>query len=225
MLPLVLDLARLRLALIGEGEACLRRLKLLDEAGARDLTVYSAHPSHELETLAGSRLARRWPGDSDLERAQLVFIAGLESGARDAVAQRAQAMGKIVHAEDAKQVTDIHAPAVLRRGDLVLAVSTSGKSPGLAVELRNFLGRLIGPEWRERLEEISGLRQGWIKAGISHDIIAARTGEWMRGWNWLPVVAATEPPENLEAPEAAIAPGKPVREKPRRAAKAPPVPV
>jgi precorrin-2 dehydrogenase/sirohydrochlorin ferrochelatase len=221
MLPLVLDLARLRLALIGEGEACLRRLKLLDEAGARALTVYSARPSRDLEALAGDRLVRRWPEDADLAPVHLIFIAGLDADARDAFARRAQQAGKIVHAEDAKLVTDIHAPAVLRRGDLVLAVSTSGKAPGLAVELRNFLGRLIGPEWRERLEEISGLRQGWIEAGISHDIIAARTGEWMRGWNWLPVIAAAELPE---ATETAIAPEKPGREKPGIAAKAPPVP-
>ena len=44
MLPLVLDLARLRLALIGEGDFCLRRLRLLDEAGSRDSAVYSPLP-------------------------------------------------------------------------------------------------------------------------------------------------------------------------------------
>ena len=199
MLPLVLDLARLRLALIGEGESCLRRLRLLDEAGARDLAVYSALPGHDLEALAGSRLVRRLPSDEELAQAQLVFIAGLDPGRRDALASRAQDAGKIVHAEDAKLVTDIHVPAVLRRGDLAIAVSSSGKAPGLAVELRNFLGRLIGPEWRERLEEISGLRQGWMKAGAAPDLVACRTGEWMRGWNWLAFEAGAEA-------EAALAP-------------------
>src|SRR5208282_2733295 len=154
MLPLVLDLARLRLALIGEGESCLRRLRLLDEAGSRNLAVYSALPGRELEALAGARLVRRLPSDAELAQAQLVFIAGLDPGRRDELAKRAQDAGKIVHAEDAKPVADIHVPAVLRRGDLAIAVSTSGKAPGLAVELRNCLGRLIGPEWRERLEEI-----------------------------------------------------------------------
>ncbi len=185
MLPLVLDLARLRLALIGEGDSGLRRLRLLDEAGARDLTVYSPAPGRDLEAAAGARLARRLPSDAELAQAQLVFIAGLEPGRRDEMAKRAQAAGKIVHAEDAKRVTDIHVPAVLRRGDLAIAVSTAGKAPGLAVELRNYLGRLIGPEWRGRLEEISGLRLGWMEAGVAPDIVASRTGEWMRGWNWL----------------------------------------
>ncbi len=186
MLPLVLDLARLRLALIGEGESGLRRLRLLDQAGARDLAVYSASPGPDLEALAGARLVRRLPSDAELAQAQLVFIAGLDPERRDDLASRAQAAGKIVHAEDAKLVTDIHVPAVLRRGDLAIAVSTSGKAPGLAVELRNFLGRLIGPEWGGRLEEISGLRHDWMKAGAAPDLVARRTGEWMRGWNWLP---------------------------------------
>jgi precorrin-2 dehydrogenase/sirohydrochlorin ferrochelatase len=186
MLPLVLDLARLRVALIGEGESCLRRLRLLDEAGSRNLAVYSALPGRDLEALAGSRLVWRQPSDAELAQAQLVFIAGLDPDRRDELAKRAQDAGKIVHAEDAKPVTDIHVPAILRRGDLAIAVSTSGKAPGLAVELRNCLGRLIGPEWRERLEEISRLRRGWMKAGAAPDIVAFRTGEWMRGWNWLP---------------------------------------
>jgi precorrin-2 dehydrogenase / sirohydrochlorin ferrochelatase len=214
MLPLVLDLARLRLALIGEGESCLRRLRLLDEAGARDLAVYSALPAPELEDRAGARLARRWPTDEDLAQAQLVFIAGLDPDRRDALAKRAQAAGKIVHAEDAKLVTDIHVPAVLRRGDLAIAVSTSGKAPGMAVELRNFLGRLIGPEWRERLEEISGLRRGWMKAGAAPDIVALRTGEWMRGWNWLPseTGAAAESARAPLAAETGAVPAPPARQ-------------
>lgn len=186
MLPLVLDLARLRLALIGEGEAGLRRLRLLDEAGSRDLAVYAVSPGHDLEALAGARLVRRLPSDAELAQAQLVFIAGLDPDRRDALAKRARDAGKIVHAEDAKLATDIHVPAVLRRGDLAIAVSTSGKAPGMAVELRNFLGRLIGPEWGGRLEEISGLRQDWMTAGAAPDLVARRTGEWMRGWNWLP---------------------------------------
>jgi precorrin-2 dehydrogenase/sirohydrochlorin ferrochelatase len=207
MLPLVLDLARLRVALIGEGDAVLRRLRLLDEAGARDLTVYSAQPSPALEALAGKRLVRRLPSDADLASAQLVFIAGLAPERRDELAKSAQAAGKIVHAEDAKLVTDIHAPAVLRRGDLVIAVSTSGQAPGLAVELRNFLGRLIGAEWRARLEEISGLRRGWMKAGVAPDIVARRTGEWMRGWNWL--APGAEPPLAPASAETRAVPAPP----------------
>jgi len=207
MLPLVLDLARLRLALIGEGDAVLRRLRLLDEAGARDLTVYSAQPSPALQALAGKRLTRRLPSDADLAPAQLVFLAGLAPERRDELAKCAQAAGKIVHAEDAKLVTDIHAPAVLRRGDLVIAVSTSGQAPGLAVELRNFLGRLIGAEWRARLEEISGLRRGWMKAGVAPDIVASRTGEWMRGWNWL--APGIEPPLAPASAEIRTVPAPP----------------
>ena len=45
MLPLVLDVSRLRLLLLGGGEAALRRLQLLEEAGARDVAVFAAAPS------------------------------------------------------------------------------------------------------------------------------------------------------------------------------------
>jgi siroheme synthase (precorrin-2 oxidase/ferrochelatase) len=45
MLPLSLNLTRLNLVLVGDGDACLRRLQLLNEAGARSLAVFSASPS------------------------------------------------------------------------------------------------------------------------------------------------------------------------------------
>ena len=54
MLPLVVDLAGLRVLLIGDGAAALRRLELLDEAGARDLAVYAEGPAPALARRASA---------------------------------------------------------------------------------------------------------------------------------------------------------------------------
>ncbi len=145
MLPLVLDLSRLTLMLIGDGAAAERRLGLLDAAGAADLRVYAETPSAALALAAGSRLVPRLPTARELARARLVFISDRHAGYCDELAGLARALGALVHVEDAPALCDVQAPAVLRRGDLTIAVSTGGKSPGLAVQVKRFLGTLFAP--------------------------------------------------------------------------------
>jgi precorrin-2 dehydrogenase/sirohydrochlorin ferrochelatase len=184
LLPLTLDLTRLRLALIGTGAAAVQRLAWLDEAGAASLVLFSGEPTAELIDAAGARLVRRWPSEEDLARAQLVFIADLAEPQQSALAAAARSAGAIVHVEDAPALTDIHAPAVLRRGDLTIAISTAGAAPGLAGELKGFLGRLFGPEWKGRVDEVRNLRRRWRKAGISHELIRSLTASRLTRY-WL----------------------------------------
>jgi precorrin-2 dehydrogenase/sirohydrochlorin ferrochelatase len=185
MLPLVLDLARLRAVLIGDGDAVLRRLRLLDEAGAGDLAVYCADPSPELQALAAARLQVRLPHAADLIDARIVFLAGLAAGQQREFAALARQAGALLHAEDAKDLTDFHAPAVLRRGDLTIAISTSGKAPALAAALKRRLGELIGPEWRGRVGELANLRRRWRQRGAAMPAVARAMNAKIEGSFWL----------------------------------------
>src|SRR5689334_19638384 len=174
MLPLVLDVTRLRLALIGNGPAAARRLALLDEAGAADIIVYAPAPIAALARRAGDRLVRRLPHPEELAAARVVFVSEPSSENRT-LAQAARAAGVLVHVEDEPALSDVHAPAVMRRGDLVIAVSTGGRSPALAAEIKRFLQTLFGAEWRGRLEELTLLRRRWRRSGADHAGVAART--------------------------------------------------
>jgi len=185
MLPLFIDVSRISLALAGNGRAALKRLRLLEEAGAQDVAVYAATPAPELAEAAGERLVRRWPTPIELARAQLVFIADPPSTVRAGLAAAARAVGVLVHVEDAPALSDAAAAAVLRRGDLTVAVSTGGASPALAVQLRDFLGDVFGPEWHDRLELLSRQRRAWRDAGIASERIADLTEEWVSRHGWL----------------------------------------
>lgn len=188
MLPLSLDLARLNLVLVGNGAACLRRLQLLNEAGARSLVVFSANPSPALASEAGRQLRRHWPKRDELRGAQLVFIADVPSPQRTALAGLARSVGAILHVEDAPELTDSHAPAVLRRGALTIAVATDGMAPGLAAELRDFLAQWIGPGWRERLDRIAALRREWRDNGADHAAVRRLTAAQLGRYGW-PIAA------------------------------------
>lgn len=185
MLPLTLDLTRLRLALIGAGTPALRRLERLDAAEAKSLTIFAPRPSRALAIHAGARLVRRMPSDGELAGAQLVFIAGLAAGRAAALAERARALGAIVHVEDAPTISDVSMPAVLHRGDLAIAVSTGGRSPGLAAAVKRALSRAIGPEWGSRLDQIASARSRWRAAGLDAAAVAERTGQWLTARGWL----------------------------------------
>ena len=54
---------------------------------------------------------------------------------------------------------DFIAPSVLRRGDLQIAVSTGGRSPALAREIRRRLERVIGPEYADLVERVGRARR------------------------------------------------------------------
>jgi precorrin-2 dehydrogenase/sirohydrochlorin ferrochelatase len=124
-----------------------------------------------------------------LTEAQLVFIADLREPQRSALAEAARDAGAIVHVEDAPALTDGHVPAVLRRGDLTIAISTNGAAPGLAGELKQFLGRILGPEWQGRVDDIRALRQRWRDAGVSHELIRRLTASRLARYGWLRVGA------------------------------------
>jgi precorrin-2 dehydrogenase/sirohydrochlorin ferrochelatase len=185
MLPISLDLAHIRVMLVGEGAAARRRLALLDEAGAVALEVYAPAADPELAAAAGARLRRRLPAATEVARAQLVFVSGLGAVAAAAISGAAKAAGILVNVEDDRAHSDFHSAAVIRRGDLTVAISTNGRSPGLAALMCEVLERRIGPEWAMRLDEIAALRRHWRDAGRDPAAVARNTREWAQSAGWL----------------------------------------
>jgi precorrin-2 dehydrogenase len=185
MLPISVDLAQTRLMLVGNGAAACRRLALLDEAGAAALEIFAPEPHAELAGMAGPRLRRRLPSTTEIARAQLVFVAGIAEPMAAEIGRIAKAAGALVNVEDDRKHSDFHSAAVIRRGDLTVAISTNGKSPGLASLMRQVFDRRIGPEWELRLDEIAALRQAWRAAGADGIAVGRRTQEWVARHGWL----------------------------------------
>ncbi len=184
MLPIVFDVSAGTTVLVGEGELVLRRLQLLDAAGAA-VRVYCSAPSKELTALAGQRLVGARPDDADLKAAGLVFGAGLSDAEGEDLASRARSMGVLVNIEDVKLLCDFHVPSMVRRGDLTMTISTGGKSPGLARRLRRHLEVLFGPEWSGRLDQIGEMRQAWRAEGLPLDDVSRRTDSFIDQQGWL----------------------------------------
>jgi precorrin-2 dehydrogenase/sirohydrochlorin ferrochelatase len=76
-------------------------------------------------------------------------------------------------------------PASIRRGDLVLTVSTGGKSPGLAKLIREWLEHKIAPEWTGRLKVVASARAKWRAEGKAPSEVSQRTRDFVRERDWL----------------------------------------
>jgi precorrin-2 dehydrogenase/sirohydrochlorin ferrochelatase len=77
---------------------------------------------------------------------------------RDTIARAARERGVLVNVMDDVPNCDFAAPAIVRRGDLVLAVGTGGRSPAVARKVREELEERFGPEWAEALAVIAEVR-------------------------------------------------------------------
>jgi len=165
VLPIALDPTVLRIGLAGAGEGLARRRATLAAGGAEPRMVGP---------------------EASLDGLHLLFVAGLERPQAAALAARARALGVLVNVEDAPEFCDFHVPATLRRGDLALTVSTSGKAPGLARMLREWLERSFGPEWQKRLDRLAEARTGWRTEGLTADEVSRRTRNLVSREGWLP---------------------------------------
>ncbi len=165
MIPITLDPARLRLAVAGTGPAAARRLQLLRAAGADPLVLT--------------------PASTVPPQLDLLWIADLDAASAAALAAVARARGILVNVEDRPELCDFRNAAELRRGDLLIAVSTGGASPGLAGAIRNRIAALFGPEWAGRVAALGARRRAWRAEGHTLPELARLTAAAVAEAGWL----------------------------------------
>jgi siroheme synthase-like protein len=94
----------------------------------------------------------------DLADAVLVIAATNNPSINEAVWQEAEQRGCLVNVVDDPPHCNFIVPAIVRRGEVVVTVSTGGASPALARRLREQLETLIGPEYGELTALLAELR-------------------------------------------------------------------
>jgi precorrin-2 dehydrogenase len=146
--PVCLEMTERRCLVIGGGPVAERKVAGLLEAGAR-LTVVSPSAMGRLRDWARAdrvRLLLREYAASDLDGHSIVFVATDDERVNAHVARDARAAGVLVNAADDPAHCDFILPAVLRRGELTVAVSTGGASPALARTVRDELDAYLDRE-------------------------------------------------------------------------------
>ena len=158
--PVFLSLAERLVVVVGGGPVAERRVTGLLRCGARVRVVApELAPELEARALEGEieHVARPYRS-GDLEGAALAVAEPGESASDASFFAEAKRRGIFANVEDDLEHCSFIMPALVRRGDLVVAISTSGRAPALAVRLRERLERELGTEYGALLELAGRLR-------------------------------------------------------------------
>lgn len=150
--PVMLEIAGRRCVVIGSDAVRDGKVEGLLAAGADDVLVVAEGPADrldDLETIDGVEVERRAWQAEDLNGAFVCVAASRDPGERDAIAREARTRRVLVNLLDDIPNCDWATPSVVRRGELVVAISTGGASPALAKKLRMLLTDEFGEEWSE----------------------------------------------------------------------------
>lgn len=167
--PIGLDVRERRCVVVGGGAIATRRVQGLLAYGAH-VTVIAPALTAELEALAAAGAVaalRRTYAAGDLAGAVLAIAATDVPMVNAAVADEARAAGVLVNVADAAAEGDFIVMAVVRRGDLQLAISTDGHSPALTRRVREDLERWLPPEYADLAAVQAELRAELRRDGIT----------------------------------------------------------
>src|SRR5215467_4010393 len=175
-LPVFLDLASGTVALIGSGPAALNKLRLLRAAGA-NVRWYSSSADVAEEVLLASppsgRLELSFADPLQADVAEFVAVVSAVGGALDeGVAARARARNVPVNVVDRPDLSSFVFPAVVDRGDVVVAIGTGGGSPVLARRVREWIEAVLPA----RIGELSSLMRRYRErfAAVRHKSVSPR---------------------------------------------------
>lgn len=169
--PILVDLQGKRALVVGGGKVAQRKIETLLEQEA-SVQVVARELTESLEELRSEGriefLGNNFSEDF-LDGAFLVFAATDDASLNRRVSEAAQRKGLLVNAVDQPSDCNFIVPSVLSRGDLLIAVSTSGKSPAFARKVRVELERHFGEEYGAFLNLMGNLRKEILRLGLSQE--------------------------------------------------------
>ena len=159
--PIHLDIKNRDCLIVGGGVVATRKVSTLIECGAR-VTVVSPDPTPELTKLASEgsvTLKKRAYRKDDLTGMFLVIGATDDERLNRQISKDAEQAQILCNIADRPEVCNFILPSIVCRGDLVITISTSGKSPALAKHLRQKLETQFGPEYADFLFLMGAIRR------------------------------------------------------------------
>jgi precorrin-2 dehydrogenase/sirohydrochlorin ferrochelatase len=161
LFPMFMKLEGKRCLVVGAGRVGEPKIGSLIDAGAR-VRVIALQASETVQGWAQAGMItlelRAFVAD-DLDGTFLAVVATASRPLNASIYREAQRRGVLCNVVDVPEYCDFYYPAVVRRGDLQIAISTNGQSPSLSQKLRQQLERQFGPGYAQWVKELGETRR------------------------------------------------------------------
>lgn len=171
LFPMFVKLEGRRCLVVGAGNIGEPKIRSLLDTGA-EIHVVALEANESVRELAKSRkirLSLRAFVPADLDRVFLVIVATSSKALNNTIYLDARRRGILCNVVDDPPNCDFFYPALVRRGALQIAISTSGQSPSLAQKLRRQLERQFGPAYAQWLEKLGETRRLVLASNLHPD--------------------------------------------------------
>jgi len=161
LFPMFLKLTGRRCLVVGAGQVGESKIAGLLETGAH-IRVVALEASASVREWAQSGridLELRHFKPEDLDGVFLAIVATSSRSLNEHIYHEAQRRDVLSNVVDVPDLCDFFYPAVVRRGDLQIAVSTAGNSPSLAQKIRQQLEKQFGPAYAAWVAELGETRK------------------------------------------------------------------
>ena len=175
LFPMFAKLEGKRCLMVGAGKVGEPKIGgLLDTGASIHVVALQASAAVNAWARAGKiTLDLRAFAAKDLDGAFLAVVATASRTLNATIYREAQRRGVLCNVVDVPEYCDFYYPAVVRRGNLQIAISTNGRSPSLSQKLRRQLERQFGAGYAEWVEELGETR----KLVLASDLSAERKSE------------------------------------------------
>jgi precorrin-2 dehydrogenase / sirohydrochlorin ferrochelatase len=161
LFPMFAKLEGKRCLVVGAGKVGEPKIGGLIETGAHIhvVTLQASETVHQWARAGKIVLEMRAFAPADLDGTFLTIVATASRDLNGSIYREAQRRGILCNVVDVPEYCDFYYPAVVRRGDLQIAISTNGRSPSLAQKLRQQLERQFGPGYARWVAELGETRK------------------------------------------------------------------
>jgi len=189
-----------RCLVVGAGKVGEPKIGGLIDTGARVhvIALEASEAVHQWARAGRITLEIRGFAPADLDGTFLAVVATASRDLNSSIYREAQQRGILCNVVDVPEYCDFYYPAVVRRGDLQIAISTGGQSPSLAQKLRQQLEKQFGPGYARWVAELGETR----KLVLASDLDPKRKSELLHSLasrEALKAALAEEPARNNNA--------------------------
>lgn len=169
--PILVELEKQKVLVVGGGMVAQRKIETLLQYGA-EIRIVSQELTDQLEQFVEAGKIRLMGSEFNVKQLDDVFIviaATDDSELNAMISAEAKSHGILINAVDQPSDCTFIVPSIIKQGDLLVAVSTSGKSPALAKKIRKELETKFGKGYKDFLALMGVMRQKILEMGFPQE--------------------------------------------------------